>query len=230
MGAAVQVRSGRDGRWILLRRGVDARRSFFVFRLLRVVHARGRGATDTHQPTNQELVKCKIQVQNATKSGAATTGIHGEELFRGPVDVVVKTLRKEGIQGLYRGHTACLLRELPGNFAWFGVYESCLRFVQERFGYKDRADVPLHLKALSGSVGGVFYWAVPYPLDTVKVRSLLSLGPHIAAAPPGNVVALTPPPRACCNPTPATPAGASRACGAASTRRRAPAASTRAWR
>ena len=32
-------------------------------------------------------------------------------------------MRKEGIRGLYRGNGATLARELPGNAAWFGVYE-----------------------------------------------------------------------------------------------------------
>ena len=92
----------------------------------------------------------------------------GHIMYRGPVDVVVQTLKHEGLRGLYRGHTACLARELPGNFAWFGMYEACLRAVQENLGYANRAEVPLGFKAMCGSVGGVFYWAVPFPFDTVK--------------------------------------------------------------
>ena len=90
------------------------------------------------------------------------------ELYKGPIDVVVRTIKAEGLQGLYRGHTACLMREIPGNFAWFGVYEGVLREFQERFGYANRSEIPLGLKALAGSIGGCAYWAVPFPFDTAK--------------------------------------------------------------
>lgn len=110
--------------------------------------------------TPVELVKCNIQVQQAAQRGGTST-----TNFKGPIDVVIRTVKKEGIRGLYRGHVACLARELPGNFAWFGVYEATLREFQERFGYKDRASVPLGLKSLAGSIGGVCYWAVPFPFE-----------------------------------------------------------------
>jgi len=110
--------------------------------------------------TPVELVKCNLQVQQAAERGGTTT-----TNFKGPIDVVARTIKKEGIRGLYRGHMACLARELPGNFAWFGVYEAILREFQERFGYKDRSSVPLGLKSLAGSIGGVCYWAVPFPFE-----------------------------------------------------------------
>ena len=110
--------------------------------------------------TPVELVKCNLQVQQPAERGGTTT-----TAFKGPVDVVVQTIKKEGVQGLYRGHVACLARELPGNFAWFGVYEAVLRDFQDRFGYADRASIPLPLKSLAGSIGGVCYWAVPFPFE-----------------------------------------------------------------
>jgi len=111
--------------------------------------------------TPVELIKCKLQIQQmAQRAGGASASD-----YKGPVDVIVKVVRKEGIQGLYRGHVACLARELPGNFAWFGTYEAILREFQERFGYKDRESVPLALKSLAGSIGGVCYWAVPFPFE-----------------------------------------------------------------
>jgi hypothetical protein len=127
----------------------------------------GAGFFSASVLTPVELVKCKIQVQQAITRGGGNE-LSGSYIYKGPVDVVVQTIKKEGFAGLYRGHTACLMRELPGNFAWFGMYEATLRFVQEKGNYKSRAEVPLALKAISGSVGGVFYWAVPFPFDTVK--------------------------------------------------------------
>jgi len=130
-------------------------------RLYYALAGMGAGFFSAAVLTPVELVKCNIQVQQMAQraGGAATTN------YKGPIDVVIKTVRKEGVQGLYRGHLACLARELPGNFAWFGVYEATLREFQERFGYKDRASVPLPLKSLAGSVGGLCYWAVPFPFE-----------------------------------------------------------------
>lgn len=133
--------------------------------------------------TPVELVKCNIQVQqaqdravvvskpissSAVGAAVAPPSAPGGVRYKGPIDVVVKTVRKEGLRGLYRGHTACLMRELPGNFAWFGVYESVLRAIADNLGYRSRKEIPLPLMALAGSIGGVAYWAVPFPFDTAK--------------------------------------------------------------
>ena len=40
-----------------------------------------------------------------------------------PIDVTRYILRKEGIFGLFRGLTATLARECPGNACFFGGYE-----------------------------------------------------------------------------------------------------------
>ena len=47
--------------------------------------------------------------------------------YKGPLDCAMQILRAEGIQGLYRGLSSTLLRELPGNFAMFGGYE-CVKY------------------------------------------------------------------------------------------------------
>ena len=42
----------------------------------------------------------------------------------GPIDCLIQTVKREGVvRGLYKGNSAMLLREIPGNFAWYGVYE-----------------------------------------------------------------------------------------------------------
>ena len=40
-----------------------------------------------------------------------------------------QTVRNEGglIGGLYRGHSATLLREMPGNMAWYSMYDALCR-------------------------------------------------------------------------------------------------------
>lgn len=113
--------------------------------------------------TPVELVKCHLQVQNAATGAAALR-------FKGPVDVVMQTIRAEGIQGMWKGNVSCLVREIPGNFAWFGAYETVKYSVQVSNNYERMSDVPLPWTAFSGAVAGVMYWLVPYPADTVKSR------------------------------------------------------------
>ena len=46
-----------------------------------------------------------------------------------PMDVTRYILRKEGIVGLFRGLTATLARECPGNACFFGGYELTRSFL-----------------------------------------------------------------------------------------------------
>lgn len=110
----------------------------------------GSGVLSAIVLTPVELVKCQLQVQTISQR---------------PSTVILNTLRKEGMSGLYRGHVACLCREIPGNFAWFGVYEASLRFSGECLGYHERGSIPLWVNALCGSLGGICYWALPYPFE-----------------------------------------------------------------
>lgn len=108
-----------------------------------------------------ELVKCNMQVQN--------TAAKGKALYSGPFDFISKTIRTSGIAGLWKGNVSCLLREIPGNMAWFGVYELVrTRMIQPALGIENLQDVPLSLTMFAGGCAGVAYWGVPYPMDTVK--------------------------------------------------------------
>ena len=62
-----------------------------------------------------ELIKCRLQVQQSLSSEFRA--------YKGPIDCIVKTAQQEGVTGLWKGQNAMLMREVPGNFAWFGVYE-----------------------------------------------------------------------------------------------------------
>jgi len=103
----------------------------------------GAGALVPFVLTPFELVKCRLQVQNSASSGFRT--------YKGPVDVVIKTIKTEGIQGLYRGNVSMLLREIPGNFCWYGAYEgTCMMMIPEGGTKKDLGPAA-HL------LGGKFY-------------------------------------------------------------------------
>ena len=120
----------------------------------------GAGCVVPFVLTPVELVKCRLQVQNAGKAA-------GFREYKGPIDVVVQTLKAEGVwNGLYRGNLSTLLREIPGNFCWYGVYEGVCKSMIPEGGTKADLGPSAHL--LGGASAGVAYWTAFYPADTVK--------------------------------------------------------------
>lgn len=104
-----------------------------------------------------EVIKCQMQVMNSTNA---------VRQYEGLLDCVVQTIKKDGIaKGLYRGQTSLLLREIPGNFCWYGVYESVCLFHVPKGGTKRDLGISTHL--LGGASAGVAYWTAFYPADTV---------------------------------------------------------------
>merc|ERR1712059_182829 len=96
-------------------------------------------------------------------------GKGGERQFNGLVDVYVKTLKSDGIQGLYRGFTISAV----GIFIYRGMY----------FGLYDTLK-PLLLGADAGvGISFLLGWAVTvtaglmgYPIDTVRRRMMMTSG------------------------------------------------------
>jgi len=67
-----------------------------------------------------EVIKVQMQVMNSTANSANNTATAVRK-YSGVMDCVLQTIKNEGIvKGLYRGQTSLLLREMPGNFCWYG--------------------------------------------------------------------------------------------------------------
>eukprot|EP00438_Fugacium_kawagutii_P034853 Skav225549 [mRNA] locus=scaffold81:233965:257891:+ [translate_table: standard] len=126
-----------------------------------VISGGGSGFASSCVLTPVELIKCRLQAQLNSA---------GSQKYKGPIDCIARTVREEGVTGLWRGNLSTLAREIPGNMAWFGVYEAGMRLVQSARGDARKKDVPLYWSALSGSAAGVAYWALPFPADTVKSK------------------------------------------------------------
>ena len=119
----------------------------------------GAGAFVPFVLTPVELIKCRLQVQNSAAAGFVT--------YKGPIDCLIHTVKEEGFaRGLYRGNVSTLLREIPGNFCWYGVYEGVCKFMIPDGGTKADLGPSAHL--LGGAMAGVAYWTAFYPADTVK--------------------------------------------------------------
>lgn len=88
--------------------------------------------------------------------------------YHGPFDVLVKILKSEGIRGLYRGNVGTLCREIPGNIAWFGVYEIVTKAFLKPGETKN--DLKFWQTMIAGSCSGFSYWTIFFPADSVKSR------------------------------------------------------------
>jgi solute carrier family 25 carnitine/acylcarnitine transporter 20/29 len=110
-----------------------------------------------------ELLKCRVQDSQYLKGQGLPAP------YNGIVDCAIKTIRNEGAFSIFNGWTATLLREIPGNAAWFGCYELSLRmfFIPEN-GTRD--DCAWYAFPMSGGLGGIGLWSIAYPADTVKTR------------------------------------------------------------
>jgi len=120
--------------------------------------------------TPVELIKCRLQVQREQADLRIARGAPPESVKNlGPIAMIRNAYRNEGgLRAFYRGHTGTMLREIPGGAAYFGIYESIVKAFIPRGGTKD--DVPALYLAICGSVGGIAYWTVFFPADTVKSR------------------------------------------------------------
>eukprot|EP00053_Salpingoeca_punica_P011955 m.106680 g.106680 ORF g.106680 m.106680 type:complete len:299 (-) comp15819_c1_seq2:1038-1934(-) len=133
------------------------------------IAALGSGFCISFLVSPMEGVKARLQVNYAAHGEAAK--------YKGPIDCIKQTIREEGVsRGLFRGVTATLAREVPGNAAWFGVYENLCRKMTPVGG--TRADLKPHQQMLAGGLSGMAYWTAFYPADTVK--SQMQTNPQMA--------------------------------------------------
>lgn len=104
-----------------------------------------------------ELIKCRLQVADTTPGGIRYTG---------PIDCVRKSVQRDGLRVLYRGHVGTMLREVPGTAFWFGAYEAFARAMTPAGA--TRQDLSSATIITAGALGGMAYWLIMYPCDTVK--------------------------------------------------------------
>lgn len=146
----------------------------------------GAGISAILCPT--ELVKCRLQVQ--AKRNPSFEG-SGRQIYSGPWDVIQRTIRQEGVRGLYRGLKATALRESIGNVIFFCTYEN-VRFQllemicgsnmdpelrpQSQNSHQASSDrlwkrlLDIGIGVVSGGCAGVAFWLTVLPLDVVKTR------------------------------------------------------------
>jgi len=96
-------------------------------------------------------------------------GKGGERQFNGLVDVYVKTLKSDGIQGLYRGFTISAVGIFIYRGMYFGLYDTLKPLLLGK-------DAGVFLSFFLGWAVTVTAGLMSYPIDTVRRRMMMTSG------------------------------------------------------
>ncbi|KAM4650530.1 mitochondrial S-adenosylmethionine carrier protein [Discoglossus pictus] len=124
-----------------------------------------------------EVVACLIRVpsevvkQRAQVSPSSAT-----------YQILARTLRQEGIRGLYRGYKSTVLREIPFALVQFPLWE----FLKDLWSARQGHALDSWQSAVCGACAGGFAAAVTTPLDVAKTRIMLAKAGSSTAG--GNVL------------------------------------------
>ncbi len=119
----------------------------------------------THILTPAELIKVRMQTGGYTST----------------LQCIRQSIKADGVGVLFRGYGATLAREIPGTSIWIGVYEALVHEAANRG--KAREDLSNAEIIAFGSVAGMLYWALPFPVDTVKTSMQAGATPRSGAVP-----------------------------------------------
>ncbi|XP_047956075.1 mitochondrial arginine transporter BAC1-like isoform X2 [Salvia hispanica] len=108
---------------------------------------------------------CRMQVQGADSI------LQSSSRYSSPVDCALKTVKSEGLTGLYRGGGATFFRESIGNAVFFSTYEYVRYYMHKSL--RDASSNLTHVidvgvGIVSGGLGGIACWSAVLPLDVAK--------------------------------------------------------------
>ncbi|XP_022777343.1 mitochondrial arginine transporter BAC1 [Durio zibethinus] len=110
-----------------------------------------------------ELVKCRMQVQGTDSLVPKSSS------YSSPLDCALKTIKSDGVTGIFRGGSTTLLRESLGNAVFFSVYEYVRYYMHLNTGSSYHSQLTdMGIGILSGGLGGVAFWSAVLPLDVAK--------------------------------------------------------------
>ncbi|KAL8371092.1 hypothetical protein RB595_001107 [Gaeumannomyces hyphopodioides] len=121
---------------------------------LSVLTGASAGATESFVVVPFELIKIRLQ----DKASAGN--------YNGPVDVLMKTVRNEGVLALYNGLESTLWRHILWNAGYFG----CIFQVRQLMPKAETKKGQMANDILAGSVGGTVGTILNTPMDVVKSR------------------------------------------------------------
>lgn len=105
-----------------------------------------------------ERLKCVLQVQGASNSGAPK--------YSGPMDVARALYKEGGLRSVFRGSAATLARDGAASFAYFSVYE----LLKKKLTPEGSKGPSVLGTVAAGGLAGWANWMLCLPLDTLKTR------------------------------------------------------------
>ncbi|CAO3614174.1 unnamed protein product [Cunninghamella blakesleeana] len=114
-----------------------------------------------------ELLKVKLQTQDP----AGVIGANGklEAPYKGVVDCGLRTVKANGLSGIYRGLGITLLRDFPSYGLYFVTYEGLKRGFQSMKKNPEESLSTVDL-LMAGGLAGFSAWIPAYPQDVIKSR------------------------------------------------------------
>nr|XP_023028360.1 mitochondrial ornithine transporter 1 [Leptinotarsa decemlineata] len=113
-----------------------------------------------------ELIKCKLQAMKETNA-QSVQGNNKKEMISS-IKLTTDIVKTEGVRGLFRGLVPTLVREMPGYFFFFGGYEGTRELLRNPGEKKE--EIGLIKTMIAGSVGGILFWTLTFPVDVAKSR------------------------------------------------------------
>uniref|UniRef100_A0A3P9J8J2 Solute carrier family 25 member 48 n=1 Tax=Oryzias latipes TaxID=8090 RepID=A0A3P9J8J2_ORYLA len=120
-----------------------------------------------------DLVKIRLQMQTQTVLAGdgsdiplRSVSVSNQQLYRGPIHCVSSILQTQGVQGLYRGAGAMVLRDVPGYALYFIPYSVFCRLLTPE---SSAGPHPCSIW-LAGGLAGSISWVTATPADVVKSR------------------------------------------------------------
>ncbi|GAB4859027.1 hypothetical protein Ancab_010495 [Ancistrocladus abbreviatus] len=103
-------------------------------------------------------------------------GLPRTAVCNGPLDVVRKVMKAEGIRGLYRGFGLTAVTQSPASALWWGTYGAVQPIIWRSLDYRDDGGKKpsngemMIVQATAGMVAGACSSVITTPIDTVKTR------------------------------------------------------------
>lgn len=106
-------------------------------------------------------IYCPVEYAKIQKQTSSST--------RSSLSILFSEIYQNRLKNIYKGFATTVLRESIGSAIYYGSYEMAVRLISDLKGTPRRfAEYSTYLMA--GSLAGLSYWLMAYPLDFIKTN------------------------------------------------------------